>query len=193
VKTVLVFPGFRKSEADYLDLLEAIRKAGYEAVFVPLDWEQTITEWVEQAREVYERYDSQNVILAGFSFGAMVAFLLAGERSPWMLCLLSLSGRFAKDIQYMPEEKKAFLGHRRMEAFAQLSFDDLVERITCRTVLVIGELEYKEPFGVPVRVHETHERLSVRLGHDNVKIAKAPDVGHDPNHPNYWGTLLRFI
>jgi pimeloyl-ACP methyl ester carboxylesterase len=193
VKTVLIFPGFRKSENDYLDLMEAIRRAGYDVLFVPLDWDQTIAEWVQYAREVYERLDPQDAILAGFSFGAMVAFLLAGERNPWELWLLSLSGRFAKDIPFMLEESKELLGPRRMEAFAQLSFDALVERITCKTVLIIGELEYKEPFGVPFRVHETHERLSVRLGHDRVKIAKAPDVGHNPNLPNYWGTLLQFI
>jgi pimeloyl-ACP methyl ester carboxylesterase len=182
VKTVLVVPGFKDHERDYKEVLAEYRKKGYFVRFIPIDWnETTLDHWYRQALAVYVEYDPREVILVGHSFGAIVALLLAAYRNPWRLHLLSLSGRFAEDIPYMKPGKAEFLGPEIMEAFARYRFEDVIPRITCKTILFIGGEEYQESPDMAFRVHETHHRLGIQRS----RIVKADGAGHDPTHHAY--------
>ncbi len=146
MKTVLFIPGFQEDikSRDYASIIKAIEKAGYRVEFVDINWKRTtIQHWVDEFSAIYKNYNPKTAILAGFSYGAMTAFMAATERSPSELWLFSLSPYFAEDIAD-PTFKKSWLngiGHRRVDTFKALSFKKLVKRITSKIKFFYGEVE----------------------------------------------------
>ena len=181
MKTVLFFPGFKSTEEKCRPVLDCIEEKGYDAIFVTCDWEETtFADWIAHARAVYAQYDPERVILAGHSLGAIVAFVLAAECSPYALWLMSLSGRFAEDIPLLSQKTKDHLGPQVVKSLSQLSFGSLVVAIRCATLLIIGELEAKQYPELAFRVHETYKILSAKLGLDSVRLVEATGAKHNP-------------
>jgi predicted alpha/beta hydrolase family esterase len=86
MKTVLLIPGNKhklNSPLPYPSLIKAIEKAGYEVKFIPIQWKHTtINDWLLQLEKEYLKLNPANTILAGFSFGSMIAFAEAAHRPP---------------------------------------------------------------------------------------------------------------
>jgi len=82
---VLFTPGHQEAfvnpERDYRVLTEALAAEGHTPAFVQPDWDRhTPRQWIEQLFRTAEDVSSENpLILAGFSFGALVS-LAAAER-----------------------------------------------------------------------------------------------------------------
>jgi len=194
VKTVLFFPGYKSTEEKCRPVLGCIKKEGYNTVFGAIDWDgTTFDDWIVQARALYARYDPEDVILAGHSLGAIIAFVLATERSPHALWLLSFSGRFAEDIPRMSQESKDYLGPRVMEALGRLSFEPLVVKIRCDTLFFIGELEIKLYPELAFRVYETYRYLGAKLGSDRVRLVEAKGAKHNPADAAYLSAIASSI
>lgn len=101
MKTVLFVPGYQEdlTSRDYNATIKAIEKRGYKVEFVPIQWTRTtITNWVKELDKAYSNHDQSQTILAGFSYGAMTAFVSATKRNPSELWLFSLSPYFAEDL-----------------------------------------------------------------------------------------------
>lgn len=149
MKTVLFVPGYQEDlkSRDYQVTISAIEKKGYKVQFVPINWlRTTIDDWTKELNEVYERFDPKNTILAGFSYGAMTAFMSAAERSPSELWLFSLSPYFIEDTKSDSFNQSWLkpLGHRRVDAFKKLRFKSLVKNIAAKTYFFYGDLELKK-------------------------------------------------
>ncbi len=163
MKTVLFVPGFRETLAshNYQGVLEAIKGKGYKVKFVAIHWvKTTIEDWVEELDKEYSKYNSAETILAGFSFGAMTAFLAATKRNPIELWLFSFSPYFADDI---PKMKKSWLnniGRRRADAFRKLDFNTLAKNITCKTLIMVGEVEAKKYPLVEIRAQKARKAIA---------------------------------
>jgi len=81
-KTILFVPGFQEGRADrdYDTLMNRWRAMGYAVEFVPIQWHRTMQkQWLQTLHERYRQHDPAETILAGFSFGACIAFLAACE------------------------------------------------------------------------------------------------------------------
>ncbi len=94
MKTVLFAPGNKQDMTthDYEATLVAINSKGYQTIFVPITWGPTsMNDWLPQFEAEYDKLDPNETILAGFSYGAMIAFAAAAKRQPSELWLMSLA------------------------------------------------------------------------------------------------------
>ena len=149
MKTVLFVPGFQENSTsrDYAKTIKIIEDCGYKVEFIQVQWlRTTIENWKNEFNKIYESYNPEDVILAGFSFGAVTVFMSAIERSPSGLWLFSLSPYFGEDMKSdsFNQSWLAHLGHRRVEAFKKLNFTSLVKRISSKTIFFYGDLELKK-------------------------------------------------
>lgn len=188
MKTVLFIPGFRQDMKthDYSRTISAIESKGYHVVFVPINWRYTvITDWVRQVNLVYAKYDAAQTIVAGFSYGAVTALVVAAQRNPSELWLFSLSPYFAEDMPNMKEVWLRRIGKRRVEAFKQLSFAKLAKLVTCKTIMVVGDHE-ANPF-MYNRV-KTAQRVM-----PHVDSTISPNTWHDITSDAYIKTIKKII
>ncbi|MEJ0072874.1 MAG: alpha/beta hydrolase [Candidatus Saccharibacteria bacterium] len=179
MKTALFVPGSGEGlqSRDYATVLKAIESKGYKVKFVPITWPRTtLDKWVAELMAVYDTYDAEDTILAGFSWGAMTAFVAATMRTPSELWLFSLSPYFAEDL---PRLKRSWLrqnGHRRVSAFHDVSFNKLAPKIACPVKLFAGENESET---IMHRLDEASKRLK------EASRTYAKGAGHEIDHPGY--------
>lgn len=146
MKTVLFIPGFQEDmkSRNYAATIKAIENAGYKVKFVDINWRRTtINHWVDEFNAVYKDFSPETTILAGFSYGAMTAFIAATSRNPTELWMFSLSPYFAEDIAD-PTFKQSWLrgiGRRRVDTFKALSYKKLVKQINSKIKYFYGEIE----------------------------------------------------
>lgn len=190
MKTVLFVPGFREdiNSRDYNSTINAIESRGYKVVFVPINWTRsTLIDWVQELNNVYGNYDPKETILAGFSYGAMTAFMTATERNPSELWLFSLSPYFSDD---MPKMRKSWLnsiGHRRADVFRALDFNLLAKNINCKTLLFVGEKEVKKYPLLGTRASAAHEQIS------RSTLTVVANTGHDVANKQYVESIKDMI
>jgi hypothetical protein len=187
MKTVLLIPGFQEDldTRDYASLIMAIESEGFTVVFVPINWVRTtITDWVKQAGAEYAKYDPQQTILAGFSYGSMTAFVLATQRNPSALWLFSLSPYFSDDIPKLKQSWKNGIGKRRVAAFSTLDFKTLVTLIDCQTLIIAGEVENQKYPLLKKRSEVAHTLIK------NSIYSIAPGADHDVGDKNYIATIV---
>jgi pimeloyl-ACP methyl ester carboxylesterase len=182
MKTVLLLPGNTETleTRPYHKTIEAIEKAGYKVKFIPIKWKRTtIIDWVAQLEEEYLKHDPKNTILAGFSFGSMTAFVEAANRPPAELWLFSLSPYFAEDLPMLKDRWKDGIGKKRVKAFSELSFNELVKSISSKTLIFAGGEEMKRYPMLSYRFEDAHTKIK------NSKFIIAKGAGHDVTHPSY--------
>lgn len=190
MQTVLFVPGFQEDikSRDYKATIDMITGKGYKAKFVPINWKRTvILDWVKQLDEEYAKYNAENTILAGFSYGSLTAFMSAIKRNPAELWLFSFSPYFSDDI---PKIKKSWLreiGEHRTEAFRQLNFNSLSKSIKCETLIFYGEKEADKYPLIGNRAEIAHKSIATS------KIIKVPNADHDVTDPNYLAYIRAVI
>ena len=178
MKTVLFVPGFKenKQSRNYDATMKAIESCGYKVKFVPISWNRTPTvDWIDELDKVYRNFDSVQTILAGFSYGAMTAFMTATKRNPSELWLFSLSPYFAEDLKSknMRDTWLKGIGKHRVVDFSALSFESLAKSVNCKTLLFAGQLEIDKWPVIGERAKDAHSLLR------NNKLVIIPEVGHD--------------
>lgn len=178
MKTVLFIPGFKEDLKfrDYQSAIKAIEGAHYKVLFVPIRWDRTtIDDWVRELELEYVKHNPKETILAGFSFGAMTAFMAATKQNPSELWLFSLSPYFNEDI-HSKNMKKSWLhhiGHRRVAAFDNLRFTDLAKAIHCKTLIFAGKSEIDKWPDMKSRI------LTAEKVINNSTLMIINNVGHD--------------
>jgi len=190
MKTVLFVPGFMEDlkSRDYATVLKAIQKKGYRTVFVPIRWRYTTPDnWDSELEKVYERYDANDTILAGFSFGAVTAFLAATKRNPSELWLFSLSSYFAEDTPKMKKSWLRLIGKRRAEHFRKLSFNDKATAIDCKTLIFVGENEILKYPSMGERASAANDKIKCS------RLIKVSDTGHDVADIKYIEAIEKHI
>lgn len=191
MKTVLFIPGFQEdiTSRDYRKTIRTIERAGYRVKFVPINWfRTTIEQWVEELNAVYDQHDPADVILAGFSYGAMTAFMAATKRSPAAVWCFSLSPFFSEDLSqvgYFASWLKA-IGHRRRESFMKLEFSHLIKTISSNMLFFYGELELKHWTDITYR----HSVVKKVARADEIFI---PHAKHDVTSDHYIDAIAHAI
>jgi hypothetical protein len=190
VKTVLLVPGNKQGmhTHPYQNTVEAIEKAGYKVKFIPVNWKYTtINDWVAQLEEEYLKLDPKNTILAGFSFGSMTVFMEASKRPPAELWLFSLSPYFAEDLPLLKNTWKDGIGKKRIKVFSDMRFNELVTKISSKTLIFVGDKELERYPDLAYRSEDAHTKIR------NSKYIVAEDVGHEVTHPNYMKAIAENI
>ena len=189
-KTVLFIPGFQEDahSRDYAAVLTAIEEKGYVARLVGVHWNyRTLDDWVRQVEKEYAQLDSDQTILAGFSFGAMTALAVAARRTPAQLWLCSLSPYFAEDLPGIRPAWLAYIGKRRAAVFSKLLFAELAQKIKCKTIIFIGSNEIRKFSDMEHRSKEAQRLISGSSFH----IVR--DAGHEVDAPAYIAALRKSI
>lgn len=191
MKTVLLVPGFRDSlkTHDYEKTIKAIEDKGYKVIFVTIKWERTtVNDWLQELLCEYKKRDPANTILAGFSFGAVTAFLAATNQNPAELWLFSLSpGPFSEDTS---KSWQRDIGKNRIKAFKQLTinnFDNLAKKINCKTLIFIGEKEAKYYPELEKRAEIAVEKIK------SIKLIRVPGCDHDVTDDKYIAAIEKNI
>lgn len=192
MKTVLFVPGYPEdiNSRDYASVIKAIENQGYKVKFVPIKWRRTtIEDWVKELDAEYAKHDPSQTILAGFSYGAVTAFMVATKKNPSELWLFSLSPYFAEDLKSknMKPTWLKQIGHRRAAAFSKLNFKVLSNDIKCRALLFVGQLEISKWPVIGERSAAAREYLS-----DN-KLIVIENVGHDVSDRRYIDKIVHDI
>ena len=182
MKTVLFVPGFKENlnSRNYKSTLDAIKSKGYKVKFVSINWERTvIDDWVNELDKEYSKYCPKDVVLAGFSFGSMTAFVSAVKQNPNALWLFSFSPYFSDDMPKLKKAWLAYIGHRGASLFNNLDFDSLAKSIKCKTLIFYGELEARKYplIGNRSKIAKRHIK--------NSKLIEVLNSGHDVSNENY--------
>jgi hypothetical protein len=192
MRTVLFVPGYQEDlkSRDYKATISAIEIKGYKVEFVSINWlRTTINDWVGELDKVYETYDPKDTILAGFSYGAMAAFMSATKRNPYELWLFSLSPYFSEDLK-SKNMKQAWLkaiGHRRVTAFSELNFAKLSKKVRCKTLLFAGQLEIDRWPVIGERVNQADKLMT------KATLTIVENVGHDVANKYYVEEIMKII
>lgn len=184
MKTVLFVPGFYEDidSRDYRSVLKAIETRGYKTKVISINWRRTIVDdWVLELEKIYEELDPKKIILAGFSLGAVTAFVAAAKKNPRAVWLFSLSPYFDDDICLTNPDKQVLriIGKKRLNAFRKLDINTLTEAIKCPVILFCGDIERKKWPDIGRRSDKAHQALA------QSRLVNIPDVGHEIENPKY--------
>ncbi|OGL25105.1 hypothetical protein A3A68_02240 [Candidatus Saccharibacteria bacterium RIFCSPLOWO2_01_FULL_48_13] len=184
MRTVLFVPGFRENleSRNYRSILNGFEAKGYKVKFVAINWSRnTVSDWVKEFDDMYQKYNPKKTILAGFSYGAIISLVSASKRSPSELWLFSLSARFHEDFPRLKKSTLRIMGKskRRLEAFNNLRFYDLSKTVDCKTLIFVGEEEAKDDPALLERAKEAHKLIP---NNQLILVSGAP---HDVSNKKY--------
>lgn len=189
MKTLLFVPGYRENNnsRDYESVLDLFRDAGCDVHFVNIDWKRTtVNEWVSQLLAVYDQIDG-DVVLAGFSFGAVTALVAASQRPASEIWLFSLSPFFSEDLSHLKSWETKQLGKRRVAAAANTSFRSVSGVVHCPVKLFVGSREIARWPEMKARFNEASCAFS------DVTPIVVEGVGHRVDHKLYAAAIARAI
>lgn len=150
-KIVFIIPGFghKISHKGYGVLKKRLQKDGFFVVPIAIPWSgSTITEntefflkkYIEKLSKLH--VTSKDVYLLGFSYGALIAFLVATKISVKGLLLCSLSPFFKEDLPRSLPKKSSSLQIIRYNTFATLRSKQLAQKVKAKSVCMLyGEKE----------------------------------------------------
>lgn len=190
MSTVLFVPGYQENNVsrDYQSVLSLFEAVGHVVRFVHIDWKRTTAEdWVEQLWREYDKYDAKDTILAGFSFGALTAFIAASRKNPLQLWLFSLSPFFAEDLPHLKSWEKKQLGKHRVAAAEKLPFNQMAQDIKCPVKLFVGSKELTRWPEMKFRFEDSCQKLVT------VEAQIIKGVGHQVEHPDYRVSIARTV
>ncbi|OGL33914.1 hypothetical protein A3F64_01390 [Candidatus Saccharibacteria bacterium RIFCSPHIGHO2_12_FULL_42_8] len=192
MKTVLFVPGFYENidSRDYRSVLKAIEEKGYKAKFIDINWNRTtLNEWVAELEKTYKNFNSKDIILAGFSLGAVTALTVSSNKNPNSLWLFSLSPYFDDDVRLISPDKQTqkVIGQRRLDAFRKLNVRIIAKNLKCPVLLFCGDEERKKWPDIGVRADKMNKVLK------DIKLINIPKVGHNIEAPEYIGAIEKVI
>ena len=187
MKIAYIIPGFREStkQEKYKKITRGLRKKGFIPINVKIKWKyKTMSNYVNQFLKKYQHHDNQSCIIIGFSFGAMIAFIVSSKINVKEIFLCSLSPYFKEDLPRLKKTWKRDVGKKRIKALENYSFGTIGKKIKCKITFLAGA---KEGNIILKRINEAGKKLS------NGKVYIIKDVGHDISNEKYLNELLKKI
>ena len=159
---------------------------GIEAIHVEIDWKGgksgSFADYTEQFLKLYKKQKNAEVYMLGFSFGAVVALLVALKIKPKNLILCSLSPFFEEDLKNI---KPSWLKWWRKHSIeSNYSFSKLAPSIKLEAYLIVGDKEHKSCL---IRAKDAKKKLL----NSHLFIAKGGK--HNIGQKEYLETVNRVI
>ena len=186
-KIAHIIPGFTEdtSMPGYQAIIPELKQKGYRVEEVNIDWKyKVMSDYVEQFKSRINHKPEDEVLVLGYSFGAMIAFLSAEFTKPNLLFLCSLSPFFSEDLDMLFPSWVRDIGKNRIKNLKALSFNNGIKNVKCKTILVAGEKEVKQIFD---RANDALKKIS------NSELIIAPDIGHELNKSKYYNKVIEII
>lgn len=145
---------------------------------ISIEWQRkTMSQYVEQFLEQYKKHKTEQNYFLGFSYGAMICFIVSAQVPVDTQILCSLSPFFAEDITKMKKSWVKEIGKKRTEDFKQIDAQQIITNIKARTIFLRGEKELKE-------VAESSNRIYPNL-HCSKELYIVANAKHDIGDQNY--------
>ena len=187
-KVVYIIPGFKHSPQQkiYKDVGRLFGKKNFQVVYVKIDWKyKSVSDWTEKFLTEYYKEDDSEKYLFGFSFGAIIAFLVSTKNDVDTTILCSLSPYFKEDLPNLFKSWKKFIGKKRLEDFNKLEIKKLAPLVKAKTYLLYGTKEGKF---IEKTAKDTYQRLNGKKRLIPVEGAK-----HDIGNKKYLEELKKLI
>lgn len=199
MKTAFVLSGFSRTSLDstahnydgYDQLKSGLRRKGYRVVAIDISWRRkSLSRYIKEFVALYEKEKSQENIVIGNSFGAVIAFVTAPILQPNIVYLCSLSPFFQEDRGKQPDAVGLRLcGKRRMQELWSISATKIASRLnqtSVKTIVVFGKKEY-DMLVLVERCKKTATQLH------GSKLVEIPNAPHNMGDAAYSSGLLRLI
>ncbi len=189
-KRIFIIPGFTHKPSDlaYRRLASFLRSKGFQVVIAEIDWKRRVmSDYVEQFKAQYSKYEPGENQILGFSFGAVIALISAADLRPRRLFLCSLSPCFVEDQKYFSKNDAKIIGKRRLKDFRNFSAIELAERVKTPTIVFCGDREAKRYPALIRRCRQTVEKIK------NARLVMASNAPHDIAYPSYDEAIKKSI
>ncbi len=184
-----IIPGLREHARSkgYAAIAKKFRERGCDVQIVNIDWNRKVmSEYITQFRKIAEK-EKGDIYFLGFSFGAIIAFVVAFDIKPKALFICSMSSYFAEDLASIPTSWKNYIGKRQLADAAKRSFAPLAKGIQCPTYIFVGE---KEAQKYPT-IAERAKAAAKSIKHATLTIV--PNGKHDLSQPEYRALVEQMI
>ncbi|HSW87591.1 MAG TPA: hypothetical protein VLG12_00335 [Candidatus Saccharimonadales bacterium] len=154
-KITFVIPGYKHNPRHkaYKAISKILKTEGYFPILANIPWKgTTISENTQYFLEKYQEsmllrnkaVKKSKTYVLGFSYGAMIAFLISTKLRVSGLILCSLSPYFKEDLRKFTRKDIALLTPRRYEDFSHLHSATLAKQTKAKHILMLyGEKEAK--------------------------------------------------
>lgn len=195
MKTVFTLLGYylnETSSSKLATLNNGLTAKGYNVVPVDISWKyKTHTQYVKEFVELYNKHKTEENIVIGNSFGAVVAFIAAPIVKPDKIYLCSLSPFFKEDrVSYPDSYAIKFFGKRRTKDFRSYSADSLAREIAQQkipTTVVYGEKERQTSPVLAARCQQTSQAIP------DSELIEIPNCPHNMVEAVYSQAMLGML
>lgn len=182
----IVIPGFghEQQTSPYPEVCSAFSQNG-DVHFININWQkEKFTDFLKIARQQIVHEEVNNMF--GFSFGAMIALIIAGEIKVNNLYLASVSPYFCETLCYLPHEWRKEFGCDLIKDFENYSLTKSLEKINRNTnvSIFIGE-EEEEVVREQTKV--------IKDGFKKINYYRIKSCKHDLSCPNYYRKVIEVI
>lgn len=175
-------------------LRDALGANGHLVIPVDISWRnKTATQFSLEFIDFYSRTkSSEENIVVGNSFGAVVALVSAATLKPDQIVLCSLSPFFAEDIrQSWPSKRmQQLLGARRLEDIGHYSIEDIAKELNKTNIKVsvlYGEKEHQSSPKLVKRAKDIAEKI------ERATLVEVEAAPHSLKSPEYVRGLTKIL
>ncbi len=186
-KIAYVIPGFMEqtNSQEYQKIIQYFQEENITVKPIKISWKyNNMSNYIKEFMEQINHKKEDEVILFGFSFGAMITFLSAKNIKPKKIILCSLSPYFKEDLNFVKKSWKTIVGTKRINDFKQFSFREISNEIKSKTILLVGEKENKL---VMKRIKEAKTKLK------DSQLIIVPGASHNISNKNYLEAIKKVI
>lgn len=196
MRTIFIISGFDihkdATDIEHKSLRDGLSKSGYRVVPVAISWKQkTPSQYVEEFVKFYNKNRSDNNIVLGNSFGAVVTLLSAVKVKPNEIYLCSLSPFFKEDKHTKPESYWIkYFGKKRLDDLRSTSFNIIAKKISdegIKTIVIHGDKEYHTSPPLVKRCEDAAQQIT------GAKLIVLKDTPHNMSNPNYVQELMKLF
>lgn len=189
MKQALIIPGFLQGpmSPSMRHTAAMFGQIGAQTKIAKIHWAgNTLTDWLQEIDLTLCDINIADTTVVGFSYGAMIAAMVASRQTPMRLVLCSMSEYWAEDLPKLklPWWERA-LDKRRLQDFHAYRFSTIAPMIACPTTIFVGEKEAaRSPYlmGVAEDAHRLIEGSVLEV---------IPRAGHSLNYPGYRQALAQ--
>lgn len=146
-RTVYIIPGydeFFNVQKGYRKIAQYFINQDFQVIHIKIDWKQTtdgFESYIKQFKKQFNKHTKDDeVIILGYSFGSMVAFLTAKFTNPNLLILCSPSPYYLEDLNKI---ERRWLKWWDKNFKSNYSFKETVKNIKTKTFILYGTLEHR--------------------------------------------------
>lgn len=193
MQTIYIIPGFKHSgtEEAYRQLSVKLKHLGLNPVLQNVLWRRsTMSEWVSDFSSSYNKNkNSENSIILGFSFGALIALTAYPllKIKPKHLILCSLVPWFKEDLNALTKTDIKMIGKARYQDFQKFSFSSICSKVDTNVNLLYGSIEAKRYPSIQTRIEAIHAIMR------NSRVYRLNRVDHDIGDSKYQSAIISLI